>query len=524
MRKLHLGETSFQLVRKPVEKLHVLLKKNVYLLAALIFPLLVRSVPEVLSWPYPLGLDTLRYVPLIRDGWVFSLGPVGFLKSTNMFYLIASVPNWLLDNSLLAIKVLGPLLLGALSVVMFLYAKRVLKWSNQKSLLVSILVSTYFVSLRISWDLYRQTLGFVFLITAFIALKSLSSPRKYLAASILMTLTVLSHELASVTLLFVLAVEALRYLWKRQKRSFASLLATAGLPVALFLFQIYSSARGTVVIPLIHAASESSLSFALEVFGFMIYCYILILPLALMGLSRLKDSFLWCLLALCMAVPTIAVFFPSSSLPYWNRWIYILVYPLMVFATEGFDRLWGIWSRARGKLRHLTPKLFAVVYLFLLLTLSGFYISASPEHSLPYFSQYNPYLNFIPSSMLQTTVSIDDTSSLIDCFNWLNKNMNDQAVVVCHYALYDWAEIYLNNKKIVSTPAEMLSSDIQSKTPQTDFLINAANASLASGHSEVFTVWWVNGKGWFQIPTLPAEFEEVYCSGKMAVYSYHSLT
>jgi hypothetical protein len=245
------------------------------------------------------------------------------------------------------------------------------------------------------------------------------------------------------------------------------------------------------------------------------------LPLLLIGFLRIRDSFLWCLLTIGIFVPVTAVFFPSTSLPYWNRWVYILVYPLMFVVAEGFDRLWHTWPNAKKKFKHLTPKLVAALYLLLLLTLSGFYLTTSPEHAFPYFSQYNPYLSQIPSSMLQTTVSVEDAPALVDCFNWLNKCAGNDSVVVCHYALYDWATIFLKNKSIISTPLDNLGTNPQTKALQAYFLVSAANSSLAVGHVEIFTVWWVSGKGWFQIPTLPVEFRVVYESGNMAVYSYN---
>ena len=167
------------MLNSKLSKLRQWLTKHGYLLAAFFVPLMVRSIPEILSWPYPLGLDTLTLMPTIQQAWVFTLSPVGFLQNTNLFLLLATLLNGLFHNVITVTKILGPLLLAALSFVMYLYARKGLCWSSRKSLLVSILVATYFVSLRDSWDLYRQTLGLVFLMAALISLKSFKSPRRY---------------------------------------------------------------------------------------------------------------------------------------------------------------------------------------------------------------------------------------------------------------------------------------------------------------------------------------------------------
>ena len=164
------------------------------------------------SFPHSIGCKDLflRFFPgLILLGWThltlfrkskvvgcFLLGAVGFLQTTGMFFLFTGVLYSLTHDVVFVIKFFGPVLLAVLCCMMFFYARKGLGWGNSKSLLVSVLVATYFVSLRNSWDLYRQTLGLIFLVAALISLKSFRSPHKYYVASVFMVLTVLSHELA----------------------------------------------------------------------------------------------------------------------------------------------------------------------------------------------------------------------------------------------------------------------------------------------------------------------------------------
>jgi hypothetical protein len=496
------------------------MRKGKYFFASFIIPLIARSIPEILAGPYPLGLDTLRYIPLIQNGHVFTMG-LGFLRSSNMFYLLAAFANWILNNTFLVIKVLGPILLALLSVMVYLYARRGLKWSSRRSLLVSLLVSTYFVSLRISWDLYRQTLGFVFLFAAITVLKSSTSPRRYYFASALMALTVLSHELAAVTLFFVVGLEAVYYLFRRRKKEFAFLSATLVLPLVLFLSKLYSP-KTTLYLPLTQVAPEPSLTLVSDVFGLMLYSYALILPLAAVGLMRLKDPYMRLLLILCIGIPVITLFSPSAALPYWNRWIYLMVYPLVFFAAEGFATLWRTWARLKNTCKHWAPKVAALAYLGLLLTFSGFYLTSTPEHPFSYFSQYNPYLNQIPSSMLQTTVSVTDTSGLVDCLTWLNQTVSRDSVVVVHYALRDWVAIYLDGTTtIISSPVAVLGTSQQTEAAFAQNLVDSAKIASANGTVNVYTIWWIPGEGWYQIPSLPSVFVEAYHSGRMAVYIFN---
>ncbi len=497
-------------------------RKYGYVLASFVIPLIVRSIPEILSWPYPLGLDTLNVMPQIQHAYVFSLGPVGFLQNTTLFYLLATLLYELFHNVVTVIKILGPLLLAALSFTMYLYARKGLCWNSRKSLLVSILVATYFVSLRDSWDLYRQTLGLVFLMAALVSLKSFKSPRRYYAASFFMVLTVFSHELASVILFFVVVLEAARFLMKRLRRDSVYLLASAALPAALFLFQRYSPQQGTLVVPSSIVASGPSFNLAVYMGGLLIYCYAIILPLVFLGIKGLRDRVLKYWILLCVGIVLVEMLFPNAPLYFWNRWVYLLVYPLLFFAVQGLERLWRFAPNVKGKVKRLLPKVFAIAYCFLLLVLSGYYLTTSPENAFPYFSQYNPYLAEIPSSMLQNTVSINDNPSLVACFEWLNNNTAESSVIVSHYALSDLAAIYIPSHLIVPVlQGPSMWANLQNGTTLADQMLSTANEYSAGGHIKVYTVWWISGEGWYGIRSLPSDFKEVYHSGKMAAYLYN---
>jgi hypothetical protein len=461
-------------------------------------------------------------MPGIQQAWVLSLGPVGFLRSTNLFYLLAILLNGLFHNVVTVIKILGPLLLAALSFTMFLYARKGLCWSSRKSLLVSILVAIYFVSLRDSWDLYRQSLGLVFLMAALVSLKSFKSSRRYYLASFFMVLTVFSHELVSVILFFVVVLEAARFLVKRLRKDSVFLLASAALPAALFLFQRYSPQQGTMVIPSNIIASEPSIIIAVYMAGLLIYCYALILPLVVLGIKGFRDWVLKYWILLCLGIVLVEMVFPNAPLFFWNRWVYLLVYPLLFFAVQGLERLWQFAPKTKGNVKRLLPKVFAIAYCFLLLTLSGFYLTSSPENAFPYFSQYNPYLVEIPSSMLQNTLSISDNPSLVACFDWLNNNTSVSSVVVSHEALYNLALIYMPSRLIVPVlQGPSMYFYVENGSVLAGQMLSTANESSAGGHVKVYTVWWVSGDGWYGIRSLPSGFEEVYYSGKMAVYLYN---
>jgi hypothetical protein len=497
------------------------LKRHIWLLAAFFIPLTIRSIPEMISWPYPLGYDTINMFTQIESGQFLLSGPLFFLRS-QLFYTFETLVYWAIGDFSTVIKIFGPLLMASVAVMMFLYAKRGLGWRAPKAFLVSFLLAIYFVSLRNSWDLYAQSFGLIFLFATLTVLKTFNSPRRYIFASVFMLLTVFSHQLVSVILFFILIFEALRLLHRKSYRDFLFTFFSSSLAGAFFLFRTYSMSYGSIVIPS-NAAVEPPFTFALTLMGLLLYGYGLLLPLAVVGLFKLKDWFLRFWVIWCFSAMLLLVAFPSLPLYYWPRWYYLLVYPLLFFAAEGLERLYRLWSQHKHKIKRLLPKTVAISYVALLLALSGFYMAATPENQLSFFSADNPYLVYFPSTMLQNMLSITDNPSLVNCFDWISNNSAIDAAVVMHYALYDLAEIYLPNRLIINVPnSRSIYNHLQNQTTLVDGMIDASSRAMNSGNSTVYTVWWISGKGWYDIPSLPSNFVQVYRSGELAVYVFHN--
>lgn len=413
--------------------------------------------------------------------------------------------------------------MGSVSVMVYLYAKHGLGWAGFRSFLVALLVATYFVSLRNSWDLYAQSFGLLFLFATLIVLKSTTNSWRYPLAFSFMVLTVMSHELVSVILFFILGLEVIRLLIKNNKHDYAFLFVSLAFMWALFILRQYSFETGIVFIPSAVAVSESSFASVSLVSGLLFYCYVLLLPLVILGLLHLKDWFIrawasWCMLALLLII-----IFPNLPLFYWNRWVYLLVYPLLFLAVEGLAKLWQFCSGNAKKIRRLIPKAVAITYIALLLALSGFYLTASPESQISFFSSNNPYLSFIPSSMLQNTLPINENPSLVACFDWINNNGVNNSSVVIHYALYNLAAMYVIEKSVIPVNHNpSMNEHLQNESSLLTDIIDTSRDALAAGSSTVYTVWWVNGDGWYKISSLSYDFKELYRSGGMAVYVFNS--
>ena len=86
-------------------------------------------------------------------------------------------------------------------------------------------------------------------------------------------------------------------------------------------------------------------------------------------------------------------------------------------------------------------------------------------------------------------------------------NVNSSALLLTHTVFYGWALLTLNQDQV--------------KNYEFDAPDHAALMASQEGHSKIYLIWWINGQGWYDQPTLPSSFHEVYHKGNIAIYEYN---
>ncbi len=498
-----------------VRSLTNLLYQKQYLTPILVFliPLAIRSIPELLMGPYIVGFDTMAFYVPNTLAWLhggFNIWQ--YLAVAPLFYVIlmsivaSGVPI------IIALKVISPVLLGFLGLSIYGYAKKGLGWSVAKSAFVSFLGALYFVALRASWDQLREELGLVFLFVVLTLLinRKEKSWKYYGLLSILTVIVVLSHQLVSVIMLGIILFTVMHGLIR--KNFFNSIALTLScLPSALFFilvylpdvapagFQDYTLSAGSPLATWL--GFESYQSMLLIEGGFFLYCFLPLLPVVLLCFKRSIHFQVRVWLMLSFILLLIPFAFVS---PY--RWILLLTYPLAFLATDSLTWLSTIkWKRSL-----FTLKRFAILYLIVSTAVLSFgYILATPQQPFGYFNpqQMNYYSYQIPTSMLQNTISVTDCQDTCNALQWFNANINSSALMLTHSVFYSWALLTIHGHQIrdygFDDPVQV--------------------AALASqGGNSVYLIWWVSGQGWYNETSLPSAFQEVYRSGKIAIYSYNA--
>ena len=486
---------------------------KIYSILAFSIPLIVRSIPEILAWPWPIGFDPIAfYVPWIMKGYPLNLGLIEMLKGTRLFPLLALAANSLIRDPILTVKVLGPILYSFLGLSMYLFARRGLEWPPKKCFFLVLVCSLYFVSLRISWEMYRQMLGTIFL---FLTLTAYHHPRfKMLPLIIVFSiLTAFSHEIATVILIAILLAEAIKCSIRKDLEKLPLSVFPLLVVSAIFANMLYDPGTHVVRLPL-EGLRGDWFTLARFILGFLAYCYILLLPFSIYGALKVGNK--------CVHYWSISTLFigslwpllnPQSSPPVWYRWIIFAVYPMSIYFVEGIYRT--LTSKRNPP---KAVKVFAGALVAFIALSAGWYLVTPPEDAFPYFSSYNPYKAYIQSSMLQSTIPIDDIDDALASIDWVSKNAAGKCVLVLHEAFYPWSLLEGSTRcEIIHVREKNLCSPVRKTFAEE---LTTLSKEISKSGKAIYTIWWVDGKGWYNVPSLPSSFKQIVSHGDITVYAY----
>jgi len=174
----------------------------------------------------------------------------------------------------------------------------------------------------------------------------------------------------------------------------------------------------------------------------------------------------------------------------------LMTLPLSAYAVEGLHNLRSL------RLSSYRVKMLTRAWMLLLLFLAGTYVALPANEAFPF------YQFFTPTSMLQSTVPMEDSPNVIASFQWLSDNIRPETGLMTTDAMYGWAREYFvgNETTLWYHPGMTLQESMQ--------------AMLNNGYSCIYTVWWSNGQGWYDQPSPPSEFALVHQSGSFGVFLY----
>jgi hypothetical protein len=487
----------------------------------------IRGFPEVLAGKWPLGFDTITYyVPAMESWRNGNFNSAEFNYYFTLCIWLLYLGYYLSGNILLTVKIFGPLLYGFLSSSLFFFTTKGLNWSNRKGLLACIIFSSYFVSLRISWDLYRNMLGLslFFIFLSFFKQHNNLSNKLKLTSSILATLVILSHEITG-AIMSLIIVGTFAFEIIERKRPVTKILRSSlwfAPPLLLFLliFSLTASQLNAIPGSLNYFTNidrgityDSYQSLVSDIFIVGILCFGGLLPFIIRGFWSERTLNLW--LVVCLIGFLWPIAYPWFEMAPWNRWMYMLVPPSILYVVNGIDRSYNSGMAKKTSNCH-KRKFFSwkVLLPIIVLGVSIFYI-LFPLFVSPYSvraSFLGPFERasaYIPGAFLSNTIPVDECDNLESCLKFVNSQLDNNSVLIIHESLRGWASLYIDEgKNVINYHFNNHSEGLQN--------------ALVQGYEKIYLIWWADNLGWYNQTSVPTGFKQISTSGHMVVYLYQN--
>lgn len=495
---------------------------------------LIRLIPEILSFPFPIGFDTIHYAVAMENGVVLSHWTAFFTSSWLLYAFIVPVYTLLQADPFLLLKIVAPLLFGLNVAGVYWFSRKMLGWNFRMGVLTGVFFALQLASLRISWDLLRNTLGLGILLFALSYVEEVGSKRGFVLFASFALLSIFAHEYAGVTLLVVVFGLLFWQLAKRKLDSNAIRLGLATLPtltvfligISLRLFPINHSTETTVIsagdavpakvgglpflVDYLHVQSsvDSYTNYSSLALSVGLLFAVLFLPyifLIVKGFFRNGVLTLWTGLLLVGAVG--CLFIPFAALKYWHRWMFMLVYPFTFYAVSGFGRS----LKFREKNARFSSWFFdkkATTMVLITFTIGVAYL-ATPllmvytTASVPAVTSTYSYFSTSPA------VPYEDVNNVVDAMEWLNSHLDVASCVALHNAFLNWGKLCLDKSHTIVH----FEVDINS----------ALTTGFENGFNNIFFVWWNVPIGWYGL-SLPESFVSIQDFGRISVYAYEGVT
>ena len=407
---------------------------------------IVRTIPTILSYPYPIGYDSINYyLPNLyahNNDW--SDWNTSFPIYLMTIYFFSAI---FLSDLYLSFNLVNIFLYGFFSVSTFFIFSIILGQTNIRSVILTFFVIFQLSMLRISWDLYRDLISLIFFNVNLILLRLLNSKTEkshcivfYLFISIISAVTILSDRMIGI--LLIISSFIFSFTFKDKYLFLINFFFLICFSAYFFLFDNTSfftlpvSPEEILTNPIYDKNTFSTIDISIlfiSLYGILLPLYILVMFKNSSSLTILKiPSFISLLFSFSwLVVPNYEYLVPE-------RWMIIFGFFISIFGIYGF---FLIVNKLKSQfIRNLFSFLFVsafVIYGIMFVVLPYGYI-----YSLP--SLFGDQTEFVfPLSMSFNSMDIDKSQDMVLLIDWINSNTENNSVIVGSKHWRGWFSLFL---------------------------------------------------------------------------------
>ncbi len=440
------------------------------------------------------------FIALVRqNGFGFEASHVLAAPMAPLMLLLLGSIGLVVPASPFAIASLAaPILYGTLGLGLFSFIRGRLNWSRRDSLLVVLLATVYLLPLRYSWDNLKDLLGLGAFFAALGQVPRDAERGSWTLFAVLASVAVLTEEVEAVLISALSGYMILRT-WRRSRpQGYGWLAAFLGCSSLVILYSHTLFPAGASPFPPYAAlptylpvgnVSASGLVDYANYFDISVAATLLIgLGLAPLALPAIKGYFQDNLLdgmVILLSIGTFSIFLPGFTANVWPTWLFVLSFPLILYAYRGFSKM------DRG----ITVGLMVLI----LLTSLGF-LSLPPQNALPYLTLEQTRV-YVPTSVMQNTIPLDRIIAVNNAVVWLNVHVGSNDVVVVSNAFYGYLQV--DGKPMQLYPF---------------YNVNSVNWIIFRNHGAIYSIAWSDGTTWYDGGQLPPAFHLAFSSAGVGVY------
>jgi len=419
----------------------------------------VRLLPELFAYPYPIGYDVVNYYIPITTNYANHWPQI---SSEFPFYVsilhAVHVSTGLNAYTVVVGFAIG--IFGFFTVSIFLIARKMLKVDIKFALFITTFVIFQVAVLRTTWDLHRDVLAISIMLCVFILIRDGRREGwdwKFVFLLLFMCALIVTTAriVGSVFVISLMIYSAIR---KTRVVILCAIIASSLFAIELYISQNISGIKtfGTLGVnnPQVDLSSYNPKN--------LTYLFIvvdgLLIPTGIVGFKRLANG---TLLKIPLLVSAIASFswivlpFDASLLA--DRWIILLGVFLSIFSAYGLCELvFKVKIRSVYQIHNFScyaARPFSIILISIILgifVLMGITYEIAPNAS-PYTLWYGlgqSYVgSFVPSSMQFSSVHASDTKELITAIAWINKNTPQNSVIIGEKHWRGFMELYLKDHR-----------------------------------------------------------------------------
>ena len=402
---------------------------------------LIRIIPEIIAYPYPIGYDTINYyIPLANEVEFNSIK-----DQINIFPYLIYILKILtsLDPHNLMI-VLSSTIFGLFSLSIYLLLEGL---AIKPAWLMTIFILFQISTLRTTWDLQKDilALSFTFLIFYFILKdRKLYFYKKkafhFCLIISLVIITIFTDIMVSFLLIISLSIY---FSIKKDKKYIIFLIILIIIVGFLVLIDNINNPLGKNINKILEGKIKKNINYTPLNLGILfIMMNILLFPFFIYGIKYLRELLLYIPLSLALVGSFTWLVLPYSSILLPDRWITISGIFISIFSSYGLIRLFSSKPKNKPNYKIILPVLS--LYIFI----GFFYMILPNDYAFPIYGIFSNYTQkFVPITMQFNSIDIVDNRDLLITIDWLNNNTNSKSIIYGDLHLRGWMKTLLKDQR-----------------------------------------------------------------------------